>query len=65
MATPTLPRPKVPAAPKEDTSAPVGSRHPLRHRAARFWNDVLTTPGVLDEAGWRVVVSRICRIYEY
>jgi hypothetical protein len=26
---------------------------------------VLTTPGVLDEAGWRVVVSRICRIYEY
>ena len=45
MATPTLPRPKVPAAPKEDTSAPVGSRHPLRHRAARFWNDVLTTPG--------------------
>ena len=57
LTTPTLPRPKVPAAPTDDTSAPVSSRHHLRHRAARFWNDVLTTPGRMSVFTVLAIVS--------
>ena len=44
MTTPTLPRREdTPAG--EESSTLVQPRRHVRRRAARFWNDVLTTPG--------------------
>lgn len=46
MSAPTLPRRKTTAGGgAEPSTTPVQPRRHVRRRAARFWNDVLTTPG--------------------
>lgn len=45
MSAPTLPRSKDTAGVGAESSTLVQPRRHVRRRAARFWNDVLTTPG--------------------
>lgn len=45
MSAPTLPRSKDTTSVGAESSTVVQPRRHVRRRAARFWNDVLTTPG--------------------
>lgn len=57
MTTPTLPRREDPTTSGDESSTLAQPRHHVRRRAARFWNDVLTTPGRMSVFAVLAVVA--------